>query len=392
MKLDYFFTMYNLGHEPYGAVLDHATEQVLVAEEAGFNCAWLGEHHFGGEGWETLPNPVLLASNLAAQTNTIRLGTAGAIITQWHPLRIAEDIAMLDHLTDGRLECGVGRGIDDRALTNLNPHDADRRNNQRNNAIFLETLDIMRKAWTEDGFRYDGEFYSFPRPGLPDPTMGWYKERNPAWRSEDGEYIGMSLVPKPLQSPHPPLWIMTDSPGGFATAAERDLKPLTWLRSRAALREALEVYQEKSAEAGKSVELGESCGLMRTCFVGETDEEARRLAEPAVDLIYRDYLGGGGRRSRNIYAEPGETIPESDLAKPWFDFLADRGHLLMGSPETVADGINEIEAEYGLETLLVWNWLPGIAHEDTMRSLRLFVDEVMPRVTSHAPPVAKGGP
>jgi alkanesulfonate monooxygenase SsuD/methylene tetrahydromethanopterin reductase-like flavin-dependent oxidoreductase (luciferase family) len=382
MKLGYFFTMYNLDRLPYGQVLDSAAEQVLAVEEAGFHSAWLGEHHFGAEGWETLPNPTILAANLAARTTRIRLGFAAIILPQWHPLRAAEDVAMVDHLSNGRVECGVGRGIDARALPNLNLLDPDRANNRRNTAVFEESLEIMRRAWTEDGLRYEGNFYRLPRPGTMDPTIGWYPERNPVWRSETGEYVGISIVPKPLQQPHPPLWLMTDSPGGFKGAAERGMGPLTWLRSRRALREAVEMYHETALGLGHEVSLGDNCGVMRTCFVGETDEEARRIAEPAVNLIYRDYLGGGGRRSRGIYAEPGETIPQEDLDKPWFDFLNDRGHLLIGAPETVARQIDELHDELGLEIVLVWHWLPGLTHEEIMRSLELFVNEVMPRLSS----------
>ncbi len=384
MKLGNFFTMYNLDHDPYREVLDHAVEQTLAIEEAGFHSVWLGEHHLGGEGWETLPNPVLLGANLAAQTTTLRIGLAAVILPQWHPLRAAEDVALLDQLSNGRVECGVGKGIDIRALTNLNLLNPDRRDPDRHTGVFLETLDVMVAAWTDDAMTHEGEYYSFPRPGVPDPTLGWYHEHNPGWRSEDGEYIGVSLVPKPMQQPHPPLWNLTDSPAGFSLAAEREMGALTWLRSSNALREALELYRDVSAGAGRDLRLGEDCGVMRTCFIGETDEEARQLAEPAVDLIYRDYLGGGGRRSRQVYAEPGETLSEEDDAMPWFDFLDARGHLLVGSPETISARIDAMADELGLEILLIWNWLPGIKREATMRSLELFNSEVIPRLRNVA--------
>ncbi len=380
MKLGYFFTMYNLDRDPYREVLDRAIEQTLAIEQAGFHSVWLGEHHFGGEGWETLPNPLMLGSHLAARTTTLRIGIAAVILPQWHPLRAAEDVAMLDQLSSGRVECGVGKGIDTRALTNLNLLNPDRRDPERNASVFLETLDAMVKAWTDDAMTFEGKYYSFPRPGLPDPTRGWYHERNPGWRSEDGEYVGMSLIPKPFQQPHPPLWNMTDSPPGFALAAERGMGALTWLRSSRALREGLEYYREMSAEQGRELVLGENCGVMRVCFVAESDEEARRLSEPAVELVYRDYLGAGGRRSRDIYAEPGETLTAEDTEMPWFDFLDARGHLIIGSPETVAAKIDGYEEELGLSLLLIWMWLPGVKRDVTMRSLELFNAEVLPRL------------
>jgi alkanesulfonate monooxygenase SsuD/methylene tetrahydromethanopterin reductase-like flavin-dependent oxidoreductase (luciferase family) len=147
----------------------------------------------------------LLHTWIAAQTKRIRLGLAAAIVTEWHPLRLAEDVAMLDHLSEGRVECGVGRGITSRELANLNLLNADRRADEgRNWGIFLESVEILKKAWTEDPFVHRGEFYDFPRPGVQD-SYTHFTERNPGWRSITGEYIGMSIQPKPFQQPHPPL-------------------------------------------------------------------------------------------------------------------------------------------------------------------------------------------
>ena len=122
---------------PYNQILTELSEQTQAVEQAGFNGVWLGEHHFGGEGYDCIPNPLMILSHLAAQTTTIRLGLAAVIVPQWHPLRIAEDVALLDQLSGGRVECGVGRGIFPRELTNLNI-DADRRNDDKNWRLFTE--------------------------------------------------------------------------------------------------------------------------------------------------------------------------------------------------------------------------------------------------------------
>ena len=130
MQFGYFSVLDNPGLEiPYNQILTELSEQTQAVEQAGFNGVWLGEHHFGGEGYDCIPNPLMILSHLAAQTTTIRLGLAAVIVPQWHPLRIAEDVAILDQLSGGRVECGVGRGIFPRELTNLNI-DADRRNDR----------------------------------------------------------------------------------------------------------------------------------------------------------------------------------------------------------------------------------------------------------------------
>ena len=363
----------------YAELLQHMVEAAVVAEQAGFHSFWMGEHHFGGEGFDTHPNPIVSAAYVAARTKKIRIGLAAIIVPYWHPLRVAEDVALLDQLSGGRVECGVGRGLAAREATNLNL-DADRRNEERNWALFKETIQIMKKAWTEDPFTWDGDFYKFPYPGVQD-SHTWYP-RNPAWRSETGEYIGMSIQPKPFQKPHPPLWNVLDKTPGFVVAAELGMKPITWLRAREGLKEAFRTYQEAASRVqGRQLRFGEDCGLMRTTFVAETMEEARKISEPVIDQMYNIV---SGQRARDIYAEPGETIPEKEFQLPWFDFLMKRDHLLIGTPESVAEKINELQRDYNFEFLMPYI-VPGLEHEHVMRSLDLFAERVMPLIKEKEP-------
>ena len=126
---------------------------------------WIPEHHFSIWGRELLGNPLLMAADLAARTKKIRIGLGAAIITFWHPLRLAEDLALLDHLTAGRLEVGVGRGNYGLEAANLNPL-ADPNKPAMNLKVFLETLGVLRAALTEDRFSYKGDIYQFPAPGF----------------------------------------------------------------------------------------------------------------------------------------------------------------------------------------------------------------------------------
>jgi alkanesulfonate monooxygenase SsuD/methylene tetrahydromethanopterin reductase-like flavin-dependent oxidoreductase (luciferase family) len=376
VRFDYFFNMYDVERRPYGEVLADAVAQTVRAEELGFSTVWTGEHHFGGEGYDIQPNPILTSMLLASKTSTIRIGLAAVILPGWHPLRLAEDLAVLDHVSGGRLDCGVGRGITNREMSNLSAFDVDRRFPEANAEIFLETLQILRKAWTEDPFTWEGKYYRFPRPGVTDSYAGWFP-RNPDWRDENDRYVGMSIFPKPLQAPHPPLWNVGDSDSSFRFAAEQGLRPITWLRSEEALASSFEVYRETASRVqGRQLALGEQCSLMRVCYVADTAEKARASAEPAVERLYRDYIGG--LRSRSIYAEPGETISDVELAKPWYDFLNDRGHLLVGTPDQVSERLRRMQDTVGLERLLVYSWLPELNQSDILASLELFGQEVMP--------------
>jgi alkanesulfonate monooxygenase SsuD/methylene tetrahydromethanopterin reductase-like flavin-dependent oxidoreductase (luciferase family) len=384
LKLGYFFTMDNPGHVlPYRQLLENATEQTRLIEQCGFDTVWMGEHHFGHEGFDIHPNPIITATHLATKTTDIRIGFAALICTQWHPLRLAEDVAMIDQLSGGRVECGFGRGISIRELVNLNPN-ADRRNEVRQWALFREIVDVVKRAWTEEPFTYQGLFYRFPEPGITDHHAAWYTPDKAGFRSEKGEYVGMSIIPKPWQEPHPPLWNVVDKTAGFVIAAEMGLKPITWLRSTGGLKEAFGAYRNKASEIQKrELAKGEECGLLRTAFVAETMEEARRIAEPAVEMIYKNYVAG--YRSRDIYAEPGETLSDEDRQKGWFDFLFERDHLLIGSPEVVAEKILRLREETGVEALLTWMWLPGIEQDDILRSIELFGERVVPLIRDAVP-------
>lgn len=381
MQFDYLFTMDNPGNvHSYRTLLDMAIEQVLTIDEAGFGTLWQGEHHFGGEGFEINPNPLMAGAHVAGMTSRIRIGTGAVTPVFWHPLRIAEDIALLDQLSCGRVDLGIARGIQAREATNFNIN-ADRRDEERNWRFFLETVDIMKKAWTEEAFSYDGEFYKFPYPGVQDSAT-WYP-RNPLWRSEDGEYIAMSIIPKPLQKPYPPMWNLLDKTPGFTVSARERMNVITWLRSREGLREVMTVYRDGLEETlGRPVAIGEGFALMRMVHVAPTMEQARREAEPLIEQLY-SYVGGV--RPRDLFANPDEQLTEEEQTGPWWPFLFPREHLFIGTPESVSEQIRHLRDEYGVERLVCWMWIPGLTQEQVMSSLKLFADEVMPRFPEPAP-------
>jgi alkanesulfonate monooxygenase SsuD/methylene tetrahydromethanopterin reductase-like flavin-dependent oxidoreductase (luciferase family) len=370
---------------PYTEVLENFTAQAQLCEQVGFDTVWTGEHHFGHEGFDIHPNPVITGTHVAALTSKIRIGFAGLIAPEWHPLRLAEDVALLDHLSGGRVDCGLGRGLSARELTNLSPN-ADRRNSMRNEALFTEIIEVVKKAWTEDPFTHDGLFFQFPHRGVRDHTVPWF-DRDARYRSEADEYVGMRIVPGPVQSPHPPLWNVTDSNSGFRYSAKMGMKPICWLRSTRGIVEAYTTYRDEvAASGGEELDIGQNCGLLRTCYVAETMEEARKLAEEPIEFLYRNYVGG--YRGRNIYADPGETLSEADELASWFDFLWDRDHLLVGTPEIVAEKIVKLKATTGMDHLLTLMWLPGLDQSSIMRSIELFGEQVIPLVEESSRPVA----
>ena len=163
MKFAAFTTVAESAGEATNAadLLDNLRQETILAEELGYDAMWLGEHHFGPYAAGDIPNPILLGADLAARTSRIRIGQMANIAPWWHPIRLAEDVAILDNLTRGRIEVGFGRGIWPYEGPQFHPN-ADPRKDEENRTLFRETIEVAREVWTNEYFSYKGENYNFP--------------------------------------------------------------------------------------------------------------------------------------------------------------------------------------------------------------------------------------
>lgn len=378
MKFGIFANLAGPGrHQDFAKVIEEAREQAVYCDQAGFDSIWYTEHHFGHEGYELIPNPILMGADIAAHTKNIRIGQAANIITFWHPLRLAEDIALLDQLSGGRVEVGIGRGLYGREAMNLNQL-ADPRDQEKNRALFEETYEILKKALSERFFSHQGEFYQFPAPGLKwnhplSPQTDEYMDM------EKGEIKKMSIMPPPLQQPHPPLWQVIDTPRSIRWAAEHQVNGIFWMPTVKELKIRFELYRETLSQAKRApAKLGEGLALVRDCYVAETMEEARRDAEEAVLHTYRWICHWRGLGNM---LDPGEELkPGTELS---YEFLHSR-NLLFGTPDYVAEKIQELKEELNVQHLLLWTNHGSLSHEKIMRSTKLFAEEVMPRFKDKA--------
>lgn len=375
MKVGYFANVNAPGrYDEFDRVLDETRELALACEELGYDSIWFGEHHFGHEGFESLPNPILMSADIAARTSRIRIGQSANIITFWHPIRLAEDIAVLDHLSRGRIEVGVGRGVYGREAVNMN-NLADLRNPAQNFALFEETYNILVKALSEPFFAHQGQFYTFPAPGI-----AWnhpLSARSPAYMDmERGEIVKLGVRPGPYQKPHPPLWmVLSAAPEALKWAAAHNVKGMFWMPTVKELKRRFELYREIASEVrGVHVRLGDDLAVMRDCYVAETMEEARRDFEEAILTSYRWICHWRGLGN---LMDPGEELPP-DLELS-YELLHER-NLLVGTPDYVADKIRELQSELNLQYLLAWTMHPGMPQDKLLRSLRLFGTEVLPRL------------
>ena len=352
--------------------LDNLRQQTILAEELGFEAMWLGEHHFGPYGVGDIPNPILLGADLAARTSRIRIGQMANIAPWWHPIRLAEDLAILDNMTRGRIEVGFGRGIWPYEGPQFHPH-ADPRLDRENRELFRETVEIVRKVWADEYFSHQGANYTFPAENTVFSHPSY--PPNPAW--QDGERVTrLRVTPRPYQKPHPPLWMTVSTDRSVSTAAEMGLKACYWQPPPLRIRQRMELYAEvRSKLEGRSFTLGEDQAVMRSTYVASSMEEARRDAEAGImsAFIFNDPF-----RGRQVFTNPDEEL-SPDVNLDW-DFLQPRT-LLVGSPDNVAEQVQELREVCNLDYLLVEFAHAGIPLRKTLQNLENFATRVMPRFT-----------
>ncbi len=375
MKFAAFTTVAGSAGEAANAeqMIDNLRQQTVLAEELGFEAMWLGEHHFGPYGVGDLPNPILLGADLAARTSRIRIGQMANIAPWWHPIRLAEDLAILDNMTGGRVEVGFGRGIWPYEGPQFHPN-ADPRKDSENRELFRETVEVVRGIWTNEYFSYRGSNYNFP---VDDTVFSHPKyPSNPAW--QDGDRVTkLRVTPRPHQKPHPPLWMTVSTDRSVTTAAEMGLKACYWQPPARRIRQRMELYAQTRTELeGRPFGLGEDQAVMRSTYVASSMEEARRDAEEGImsSFIFNDPF-----RGRQVFTNPDEVLAP-DVKLDW-DFLEPRT-LLVGSPENVVERIQELREVCSLDYLLVEFTHMGIPLIKTLKNLETFATKVMPRFAS----------
>ena len=350
-------------------LLDNLRQQTILAEELGFEAIWLGEHHFGPYGVGDVPNPILLGADLAARTSTIRIGQMANIAPWWHPIRLAEDLAILDNMTQGRIDVGFGRGVWPYEGPQFHPH-ADPRKDSENRELFAETVEIVREIWTSEYFSHNGTNYRFPAEDtvFSHPLY----PPNPAW--QDGESVTkLRVTPRPYQQPHPPLWMTVSTDRSVSTAAELGLKACYWQPPALRIRQRMELYAKvRSEREGRPFAVGEDQAVMRSTYVASSMAEARRDAEAGImsSFVFNDPF-----RGRQVFTNPDEVLDPS--VKLDWDFLEPRT-LLVGSPEHVIEKVRELQEVCNLDYLLIEFSHMGMPLRKSLKNLETFATKVMP--------------
>jgi len=331
--------------QTHAEVYAHALAECKLADELGFDTVWLAEHHFSAYG--ICPSLAVLAGAVARETSRVRIGTAVVIAPFAHPVRIAEEWAMVDILSGGRLEFGLGRGYQPKEFVGLGV------SMERTRERFDESLELIRRAWTEERVTFEGEFY----------------------RVRD-----LAVLPKPAQRPHPPLWTAAVSPDTYKLAARRGLKLLTspsftpW----DILRKNYDAYHAEW-QATHGSPSGEIC-LNKIIHVADSSREARENLREPIQWFFRTQAGlisdaeGVPPEQYKFYRRVRENLLSLT------DEVALEQAAIVGDPEEVADKIRAHREALGVTNFMGAFSRGGLPHEKVTRSMRLFAEKVMPRL------------
>jgi alkanesulfonate monooxygenase SsuD/methylene tetrahydromethanopterin reductase-like flavin-dependent oxidoreductase (luciferase family) len=328
---------------PEKQAFEELLEQILLTERLGFDDAWFAEHHHSDYGMLASPN--LVIASLAHRTKRLRMGNLVNVLPLTDPMRLAEECGMLDILTGGRLNVGLGRGVPRDDLK----HGLDRDTAQ---ARFEEGIEIVMRAWTEDTFNFAGK----------------------AWN-----YVDISCRPRPLQKPHPPVYYGATSPGSPPMVARRGWNLALSRQPLANCARAIKAYREERAKHDNLHGSGDAI-MVRDVYVADTDEQAWQEAPPQITRFWQ-------LATDNVWR--GDSVTPDDLPKFTERFayfpgglslkrLDEWGTSLIGSPATVIKKAREMIETARPDCLVGMFSFGGLKHEQVMRSIELFATKVMP--------------
>ncbi len=323
-------------------VFEELLAQIEFTEQLGFDEAWFAEHHHSDYGMLASPNLIIAA--LSLRTERLRMGNLIGVLPLYDPMRLAEECAILDILTGGRLNVGLGRGVPKDDMK----HRLDRDTAQ---ARFEEGIEILARAWSGETFTYSGKAWS---------------------------YQEISCRPQPLQKPHPPIYYGATSPDSPAMVARRGWNLALSRQPLANCAKAIAKYRAERAAMGNAN--GGDAIMVRDVYVADTDEQAWKEAIPEIARFWQ-------LATDNVWR--GESVSAEELPRfterfPYFpggltaQRLNEWGTSLIGSPETVVRKARQMIETALPDSLVGMFSFGGLRHSQVMRSIELFGTKVIP--------------
>ena len=383
--------------EHYQRMLDELRELAVMADEAGFDVFSTTEHHFHSEGFEASVQPMMLYADLAARTKNISFAPTALVLPGNDPIRVAEQVAVLDQLTKGRVYAGFARGYQDRWMNILgqqvpvqgSPMNGDEVD-QRNRAVHEEYLEIVYKAWKDDVLKHKGEFYSVPFPyeeGITRwPLTEWTREYGaPGEIDDDGVIRGVSVIPAPYNKRDiRSFQAFSTSESTIRQCARDGNMPLILIARPDVFTKLCETYRDVAAEYGRDLKVGESLGAMRSVTFGNTESEAVDMLEKTNYWGFQKYFAGFGFWEAFRTPEDskrlgkGVRLPKSEWTMERF---RSSKYALAGTVDQVKRDIEAVSTVHGAGELEWFSWFFDqglLSFDDARRQLEIFAEHIIP--------------
>ena len=364
--------------ELYQEMLRDMTAFARAGDALGYSSIGFTEHHFHIEGFEVSPNPIMLDLYLAMQTERIRVGQLGVVLPANNPIRVAEDIAMLDHMSGGRALAGFARGyqrrwVDTMAQQIHGVHGARPGQHDEidaaNRAAFEEHFQIIRKCWTEEMIEYSGDAWQIPPQGTP-----WDIEATRLYGKgvdDDNIVRQIGVVPKPLQRPHPPIFQpFASSERTIRWCAREGITAILPPMYPAMQNRLYEVYHEEAAACGRDLKPGEGLGVLRDVLIADSEAEA-------METWYRTAAFCGGAwfapfGFSEALREPGADRPMGPQE------MKDNGLLFVGTVDDVKHQMQRMLDITPVSWIFMWQYNGLMTQPSILRNIEDFAEKILP--------------
>ncbi|MFL5846628.1 MAG: LLM class flavin-dependent oxidoreductase [Solirubrobacteraceae bacterium] len=397
-------------HEAARRLTRNQIRRAVLADRLGFDYFWMSEHHFNTEGAELSSNPLQSQTAIAMLTKRLRLGQLANITAFWHPLRLAEQIGILDVLSGGRVEVGVGRGYQAReAETFGQAYGSTVQDQERNRSYHEEAVEILIKAWTEESFYHQGDFYSLPPSYTKwnhSQTIAYFQElgivddvfklgapdmysSGPSITNSTTTLKQLSVLPQPLQRPHPPMWEPVTSERSIRYAASHGFNGNHFNDTSKSLKLRIETYMDEAEKCGwpDYLDRGEfkygwdaekHRGVSAGRVIHIVDKNIGNIQKADDAMMFEwDFYKPFGFAA--VLADPGETPdPNTEVT---YDLLREKGIVIAGSVEEVTEGLLKLRDDCYAEgdfIVNVWFEAGGMAQQDIEDQIQCFGEEVLP--------------
>lgn len=354
-------------------------------DDLGFDFVAFSEHHFHLEGLEMSNNPILLGSWAASITRRLRIGQMANVLPARNPILVAEDLAMLDHFSGGRMFAGFARGYQSRHVTTVgqknnavatfatDPEYAE--HDRINRELFDEHYQIIRGLWDNREFFFEGHHWNVPPAGISWDHPGTHRMA-PSTIDENGMLQKIGIAPNTLQDPAKVEVMVpfTLSPNTIRWAAREGAWPIVFTPIDEMIAGCLDAYLDEARSRNPDIAWGQNVGHFREVIVADTDEEAFAVGSDALGFIWPAWHDWFGFNEALRY--PGEEGPIPNNYRT----MVDRGYSITGSVDTVARKLEAFVEKYSVELLVLWMGIGPSSIDKMLRSNELLVERVLPKI------------